>query len=469
MDADKVTRSQRAQATECVLQYLRDFTGQTWQERWDASPIGRGQVAANTLGTRRSTGVAITPGVRALYCLRVIQPTLVTFRRNVLHNFAPMFVAAQDDPLLDKYAAQVQAQPMRHVHRREAMAELCTLLAVQGVALSDVTPAAVLHFTQENRRARSVLQPGNKVANRLVGQGMWNVLHAMGHFPPATPPTLRAALMRGQRTVEEMVAQYPIRNQAVRALLIDYFTRRRADTDYSTLKNLVLLVAHHFWEKIERVNPNQADLRISPEHYATWRQMITVKDNGKPRAGQDSIIIAVRSFYFDLHTWAAEEPERWAAWVAPCPVPPSELHGLGTRRRRINERSANRTRQRQPLLPALVDHVRRATTVPACCWSGPTRQRTEKSSPMTGPTTAASSPKPTASSSATATRSRPASSKRPAARSSTSEPTKKQPSGSGPQSRPCGTPECGWKNSSSSPTSAFGNTSGQTERSSHCW
>lgn len=357
MDACRVTRNQRAQAAQCVLEYLLDFPGQRWQERWDASPIGQGLVAANTLGTRRSTGLAITPGIRALYCLRVIQPSLVAFRRNVLHNFAPMFVAAQDDALLDKYAAQVQAQPMRHIHRREAMSELCTLLAVQGVALGDVTPAAVLHFTQDNRRARSVLQPGNKVANRLVGQGMWNVLHAMGHFPPATPPTLRAALMRGQRTVEEMVAQYPIRNQAVRALLIDYFTRRRADTDYSTLKNLVLLVAHHFWEKIERVNPDQADLRISPEHYATWRQMITVKDNGKPRAGQDSIVIAVRSFYFDLHTWAAEEPERWAAWVAPCPVPPSELHGLGTRRRRINERSANRTRQRQPLLPVLVEHV----------------------------------------------------------------------------------------------------------------
>ncbi|WP_316959576.1 site-specific integrase [Streptomyces sp. TRM68367] len=352
-----MTRNQRAQAAQCVLEYLLDFPGQTWQERWDASPVGQGLVAANTLGTRRSTGLAITPGVRALYCLRVIQPTLLTFRRNVLHNFAPMFVAAQGDPLLNKYAAQVEAQPMRHIHRREAMSELCTLLAVQGVSLSDVTPSAVLHFTQENRRARSVLQPGNKVANRLVGQGMWNVLHAMGHFTPATPSTLRAALMRGQRTVEEMVDQYPIRNRSVRGLLIDYFARRRVDTDYSTLKNLVLLVAHHFWEKIERVNPDQTDLRISHEHYAAWRQMITMKDNGKPRAGQDSIIIAVRSFYYDLHTWAAEEPERWAAWVAPCPVPPSELHGLGTRRRRINERSADRTRQRQPLLPVLVEHV----------------------------------------------------------------------------------------------------------------
>ncbi|MGV4988941.1 tyrosine-type recombinase/integrase [Streptomyces sp. NRAIS3] len=41
----------------------------------------------------------------------------------------------------------------------------------------------------------------------------------------------------------------------------------------------------------------------------------------------------------------------------PSPVPPSDLHGHGARRRRINERSADRTRQRQPLLPVLVEHV----------------------------------------------------------------------------------------------------------------
>ncbi|MFF7415789.1 site-specific integrase [Streptomyces lydicus] len=301
--------------------------------------------------------MAITPGVRSLFCLRVIQPSLVAFRLNPFQNYASFFISAQVDPLLDEYVAHVQDHHLRHIHRREALSELCALLTVQGVSLDDVTAPAILHFAQANRRARSTLQPGNTAANRLTGQGMWNVLHSMGRFPSSTPPTMRAALMRGQRTVEEMVDQYPIGNHAVKRLLVEYFTRRRVDTDYSTLKNLVLLVAHHFWEKIERVNPHQADLRISPEHYAAWRQMITVKDDGKPRIGQDAIVIAVRSFYYDLHTWAAEEPERWAAWVAPCPVPPSELRGLGSRRRRINERSADRTRQRQPLLPLLVEHV----------------------------------------------------------------------------------------------------------------
>ena len=356
-NAAQVTRHQRGQATRWVLEYLSDFPGDTWQERWDASPVGQALVPAKSLGARRTTGVAVTPGVRTLFCLRAVQPSQLAFRRNPFQHFATMFVAAQHDPLLDRYAEHVAAMPLRHVHQREALFDLCNLLAVQGVALADVTAPSLLFFAHENRRARCQMEPDNKVANRLIGHSMWNALHTMGHFPPATPATMRAALMRGQRTVEELVDQYPIRNQAIRNLLIDYCLRRRVDNDYSTIKQLVLALVHHFWEKIERLNPDQADLRIGPELYAAWRESIKLKDNGKPRAGQDGIVITVRSFYYDLHTWAAEEPERWGPWVAPCPVPPGELHGLGTRRRRINERSADRTRQRQPLLPILVAHV----------------------------------------------------------------------------------------------------------------
>ncbi|MGW1798207.1 tyrosine-type recombinase/integrase [Streptomyces sp. NPDC001984] len=356
-DAAQVTRYQRGQATRWVLEYLADFPGQTWQERWDASPIGQGQIGVTSLGSRRTTGVAVSPGIRALYCLRVVQPSMVAFRRNHLHHFAPMFIAAQYDPLLHKYEEHAGAQGLRLVHQREAVIDMCTLLAVQGVALADVTAPSILHFAHDNRRARCQLQPGNQVANRLIGHSMWSVLHAMGHFPPSTPTTMRAAMMRGQRSIEELVDQYQIRNRAVRGLLIDYFQRRRADLDYSSLKQLTLLLAYHFWAKIEQLNPDQQDLRIAPGVYEQWRDMIRLKDDGTARGGQDDIVISVRSFYYDLHTWAADEPERWAAWVAPCPVPPGELHGLGKRRRKITERSADRTRQRQPLLPVLVEHV----------------------------------------------------------------------------------------------------------------
>ncbi|MFE7035317.1 tyrosine-type recombinase/integrase [Streptomyces sp. NPDC057621] len=356
-DTPRATRLNWTHSTRTLLEYLLTFPGETWQQRWDVSPLGRGEVDAEAVASRRTTGRSIVPGIRALYCLRVIRPTLLALRRNPLPNFGPTFIAAQEDPLLDTFAEHVRVHQIRHVHRRDAINEVCMVLASQDVALSDVTPAALLHFAHENRKARCILRPGSQASNRLAGRGIWNVLHAMGHFPPSTPESMRAASLRGQLSVEELVDQYEITNQAVRGLLIDYLARRKADTDYSTLKDLACKLTRHFWRNIEKINPDQKDLRISPETYTAWRQVITIKDDGKPRVGQDSIVIALRSFYYDLHTWAAEEPERWAVWVAPCPVPPSELRGLGARRRRINERSADRTRQRQPLLPLLVNHV----------------------------------------------------------------------------------------------------------------
>jgi len=65
----------------------------------------------------------------------------------------------------------------------------------------------------------------------------------------------------------------------------------------------------------------------------------------------------VRSFYTDLHSWAVEEPEKWAPWVAPCPIPDGALRGIIVRQRRRKERMDDRVRQRQPLLPVLVAHL----------------------------------------------------------------------------------------------------------------
>uniref|UniRef100_UPI003F49A141 tyrosine-type recombinase/integrase n=1 Tax=Amycolatopsis sp. CA-096443 TaxID=3239919 RepID=UPI003F49A141 len=356
-----VTCQQRGQAAGIILTYLSDYPGRSWQQRWDASPMGQGEAKVSILGTSRGDGMAVGQGLRSLFCLRVIQPSLLAFRMNSFQEYGKFFVAAQSDPLLEKFAEQVAASDLSWAHRREALFDVCCLLTVQGVSFADLTPAALLHYGHDTRRARAILLPGRKESNRFAGLSAWNILHQMGHFPPETPSTMRAALSRGQLTIEQMVDRYPIRNRSVRQLLIDYFTRRSADTDYASISHMVLEVAHHFWEKIERINPDQADLRIAPEVYTTWRHMISTREDGKnagkPRAGVDGIVICVRSFYYDLHTWATDEPERWAQWVASCPIPPSEIRGLGKRRRRINDRTADRTRQRQPLLPILVQHV----------------------------------------------------------------------------------------------------------------
>ncbi|WP_257230792.1 hypothetical protein [Streptomyces sp. UH6] len=229
-DAAAATANEHRASTRRVLSYLSGFEGVTWQQRWDASPLGRGEISVGDLGTNgsgRNNGV----GLRALLCLRVVQPTLLVMSRHNFNGFAEQFITAQNDPVLERYAEQVALHDVSWLHKRRALFDVCCLLAVQGIGFADLTPAALLHHAHESRKAKAVLRPGKKDANTHAGHAAWNVLHAMGHFPHGAPATLRQALHRGQLTLEELVDRHPLRNQSVRRLLLDYFHRRRLDTD----------------------------------------------------------------------------------------------------------------------------------------------------------------------------------------------------------------------------------------------
>jgi hypothetical protein len=67
-----VTCHQRGQAASIILTYLTEYPGQTWQQRWDASPLGQGEAKVSILGTSRGSGMAVGQGLRSLFCLRVI-------------------------------------------------------------------------------------------------------------------------------------------------------------------------------------------------------------------------------------------------------------------------------------------------------------------------------------------------------------------------------------------------------------
>ena len=168
---------------------------------------------------------------------------------------------------------------------------------------------------------------------------------------------MKAALLNGRLTVEELVDRYKIRNTGVRQLLVAYLERRKPELDYSTLDNLSRHLASNFWATVEQLAPSQLDLRIGGELHQRWRERVAVRVDGKGLRDVDPILRAVRAFYVDLQAWAAAEPEQWAIWVAPCPVTDAEVRGYGIRKRRVKERMDDRTRQRQPLLNTLVEHL----------------------------------------------------------------------------------------------------------------
>jgi integrase len=347
-----------------MLGHLDRFSGATWQERWEASGLNASDgVPVRTLPCSRGRGKQgseLTSAAKLLFCLRVIQPSLPAFRANKFTDYPAMFQRFQNDPLLEAFYDRLDSRPEpSYVYRRRAKFDVACALTTQGITLVDLTPAALLHYAVECRR-RGLTPIVGSDSTQFAGRTAWLVLHEMGQFPAGTAPTMRTYLYSGQKTVEEMVDLHQVRHPGVRQLLIDYLTRRRVETDYKSCEGLARHLAANFWSTIERLNPTQDDLRLSGDLYDQWRAELShYRSGGELRERKDlqGVLLAVRGFYVDLHSWAIEEPELWAAWVAPCPIRPQDLKGFAKRRRAINQRMADRTRVRQPLLPALLAHT----------------------------------------------------------------------------------------------------------------
>ncbi|MGW2090234.1 tyrosine-type recombinase/integrase [Streptomyces sp. NPDC001880] len=358
----KSVRDKRRLGVRMLFGHLATFPGNTWQERWEAS--GFNEEGASSVNVLARPGVGYDSGnlisaLRMAFSLRIFQPSLPGFRANMFIRYPEFFRKLQRDPQLDSVFAKIAAHPeMNNLNRLRAKFDITCALTTQGIALADLSPSALLHYSLEVRRLGNVFGADSRGA-RFGALAAWEVLHGAGHFPHGTPPTLRMFLYNGQKTVEELVDAYPVKNADIRQLLIDYLTRRRSDTDYTTLQALARYLVKLFWVSIEKINPDQNDLVLSPEVYDQWRADLRywTTDKTKVRKHYEMILLSVRGLYVDLHSWAIAEPEKWAQWVAPCPVLPRDLKGYGKRRRANNRNMADRTRVRQPLLPALVQHV----------------------------------------------------------------------------------------------------------------
>ncbi len=356
----------RVAGARAILRYLACFEGRTWQQRWEASGLDAGETPIHALvgnssvglvyGNERDSGYALTNGLRALFATRVIRPSLLAFRQSKFFQYPDLFREVQADPKLDAYFDAVDKAQFGRIYRFHAKFDVCCALTTQGICFEDLSPEALLYYSVECRK-HGLVPNSKKDSTRFAALLAWDVLYDMGHFPAGTPPTMRGHIYQGQRSTEELVDRYPVKNQSIRQLLIDYLDRRRGDTDYSTLSNLCGVLVRQFWQNVEEVAPEQPDLNLSEDVYRRWREKAQLRKDGTPRLEFEATLLPIRSMYMDIHSWALEEPERWGPWAAPCPIPPRDLRGFGQRRRRVKQRIDERIRTRQPLLPHLVRHV----------------------------------------------------------------------------------------------------------------
>jgi len=150
-------RWNRSRGARDLLQHLSQFPGETWQERWEASGFNQGGNPVSVLRSAPRERSQIGTGAACLLCLRIIQPSLEAFRSNTFLYYGQRFLAAQNDPLLEKFWADTQATPVNPIHHGTALFDIAVAITTQGIALADLTPEAFLHYAWECRRQGQLL------------------------------------------------------------------------------------------------------------------------------------------------------------------------------------------------------------------------------------------------------------------------------------------------------------------------
>ena len=367
---DGLQSSRRIGLTKLV-HWLEEQPGRTWQDRWVAS----GADAAGNLAWRelaaawlRDTGwasgnprtdfIALGRGILPLICGDVIRPSLAwLLSPETPKNLAAEMARSRDPAGFAALAMLARADPASAATKDLAARRIAALLAAKGGMIAGITAGDCLE-----------LLAGLADGGGNTSPCFYQLLHALGTFPPAAPPTVRAFKTPGQLTVEQLVDRYPIACQPVRALIIDYLRERQPAVDHATLRSLSRALAGLFWRDLELRHPGISSLRLEPGAAAAWKHRVTVKtirttgpagqvtESVVPRHDGMNTLAMVRAFYLDIAQWAVGDPARWAPWAVPCPIRDEEMSRKKERSHR-KSRMDQRTRERLPVLPVLVAAV----------------------------------------------------------------------------------------------------------------
>src|SRR6266702_6354853 len=171
----------------------------------------------------------------------------------------------------------------------------------------------------------------------------------------------------GLPTCAQLIDRYRIACRPVRDVLVDYLTERRLVNDFSSLQRLAYLLGKLFWADLEAHHPGIDTLKLPRDVAAAWKQRVLTRTRTtrttsgeavttvSARLDGRSVLTAVRAFYLDIAEWADDEP-RWVPWAVRSLVSASEASHKKDRSHR-KSRTDQRTRERLPVLPALVAFV----------------------------------------------------------------------------------------------------------------
>ena len=340
-----------------LLDWLQCQPGDTWQEKWLASgadAAGSGWTdlpLKDRVPAREHHREELCTGLVLLIAGQVLRPGY----RWLLRQRQALLLAearAAIDPGGFR-SIELQARPAIGWARSDAMNKLTWIVICKGGLVSDITVGDCIELTaalQEHHFRGSAGRPL-----------FYALLKETGVLPASAPARFRALRIEGRCSVERIVDKSGIECRPVRNLLVEYFTERAPELDHTSLRHIADTIGRLFWRDLEIHHPGIGSLRLEPAVAQAWKERLAyIRDADghpvRPRVNFRSELVFVRAFYEDIARWAADDPARWAPWVAPSPVKGAEC---ATKKSRsgVKSRMDQRTRAQLPLLPALLRAV----------------------------------------------------------------------------------------------------------------
>jgi hypothetical protein len=367
--AGRAGEENRSRGIGIVLDWLQAQPGATWQQRWRASGAGqdgRADWRAFPVRWRAAAkppaiawdGRVVTTGLLSLICTDVIRPGISWLLTTATPKRLAAEMARTRDPAgLTGLAARCDASPVGEATTRLALHRVAAIMAAKGGMVADITVGDCLDLLDV---AAAICQ-----VPHYKSPYFYQLLHAAGVLGDSAAPTVRALAVDRRVSIDQLIDRCGIQCRPVRDLLADYLRERQPSVDYVTLVRLADTLGRLFWADLEAHHPGISSLRLDSHAAAGWKQRVLTKTTRRRqpdgslaevasfRESATNCLTAVRSFYLDLAQWAMDDPARWGPWAVPCPVKAGEIPHKKTADRR-KSRMDQRTRERLPILPALI-------------------------------------------------------------------------------------------------------------------
>lgn len=350
----------RLNGARLILRWLLTHPGDGWQQRWltsgaDDSIDWIDPLIADVPLAYDSKREQVMTGVGFLLICRVVLPSYTFLGSYKISNGLSKYIRQTLRPdVFTTIGQKAAALNIRGRRLDDAYNIICKMILHTGREADQLTAEdffAYRAWAAQVREAGGAPKPADLA---------WELLRGIAHL--GEHASLKDAVRLGQRPTGELVDAYHLRCRPIRDVFVRYLDERRPSMDFSSLTQLLSVLAGNFWADIEHHHPGIDTLHLPDEIADAWKQrlrLVVGKDRiTRPRKNYLPILRLVRSFYLDIQDWAAEDPS-WTAWAVPSPVRRGETDGHGKAKQRTTSEMHQRARDRIPNLPTLVDSIER--------------------------------------------------------------------------------------------------------------